>query len=141
MRYKKAALPPSVDTDDAETVTYDARPKTGAIITANKIKNKYEKMRAKNRSLPFDLGEIEQEDNINYVDDTSVADVNLNRNAAMAAKKVSEKYKDIRRKRKRVTVLEPVEEIRDPKRQKRDRKLVMMAAKKIRDKYKKLVLR
>ena len=59
-----------------------------------------------------------------------VADLNLNRNAAIAAKKISEKYGNIRRKRKRITV-EPIEEIRE---QKRDRKLVMMAAKKIRQK-------
>ena len=39
-------------------------------------------MRAKNNSLPFDLDEIE-----NYVDDIDIADVNLNRNAAIAAKK------------------------------------------------------
>ena len=39
------------------------------------------------------------------------------------------------------TVLEPAEEIREPKRQKRDRNLVMMAAKKIRNKYKKLRFR
>ena len=59
-----------------------------------------------------------------------VADLNLNRNPAIAAKKISEKYRNIRRKRKRITV-EPIEEIRQ---QKRDRKLVMMAAKKIRQK-------
>ena len=59
-----------------------------------------------------------------------VADLNLNRNAATAAKKISEKYRNIRRKRKRITV-EPIEEIRE---QKRDRKLVMMATKKIRQK-------
>ena len=68
----------------------------GAIITANKIKNKYKKMMAKNRPLPFDLHEIEQGDTIDYVDDTNVADINLNRNAAIAAKKISEKYKNIR---------------------------------------------
>ena len=59
-----------------------------------------------------------------------VADLNLNRNPAIAAKKISEKYRNIRRKRKRITV-KPIEEIRQ---QKRDRKLVMMAAKKIRQK-------
>ena len=59
-----------------------------------------------------------------------VADLNLNRNPAIAAKKISEKYRNIRRKRERITV-EPIEEIRQ---QKRDWKLVMMAAKKIRQK-------
>ena len=46
-----------------------------------------------------------------------VADVNLNRNIAIAAKKISEKYRHISRKRKRVTV-EPTEEIREQKRAK-----------------------
>ena len=45
---------------------------------------------------------------------TNIAYVNLNRNATIAAKKISEKYRNIRRKRKRVTVLEPIEEIRAP---------------------------
>ena len=139
--YKKAALPPPVDTDDTGTVTYTVAPKMGAIITANKIKNKYKKMMAKNRPLPFDLHEIEQGDTIDYVDDTNVADINLNRNAAIAAKKISEKYKNIRWKRNRVTALEPVEQIRGSKRQKGDRKLVMMAAKKMRNKDKKLRFR
>ena len=53
-------------------------------------------MMAKNRPLPFDLHEIEQGDTIDYVDDTNVADINLNRNAAIAAKKITEKYKNIR---------------------------------------------
>ena len=44
-------------------------------------------MRAKNNSLPFDLDEIEQVEIENYVDDIDIADVNLNRNAAIAAKK------------------------------------------------------
>ena len=59
MRYEKATLPLPVETDDAENVAYDVCQKTGAIITANEIKNKCKKMRAKNRSLPFDLDEIE----------------------------------------------------------------------------------
>ena len=44
-------------------------------------------MRAKNNSLSFDLDEIEQVEIENYVDDIDIADVNLNRNAAIAAKK------------------------------------------------------
>ena len=52
-------------------------------------------MRAKNSSLPFDLDEIEQAYTENYVDNTDIVDVNLNRNAAIAAKKISDKYKKI----------------------------------------------
>ena len=75
-------------------------------------------MRAKNRFLPFNLDDFEEAETVNYADDTSIADVNLNRNVTIAAKKTSEKYRNIRRKRKRVTVLELIEEIRAPKRSK-----------------------
>ena len=75
-------------------------------------------MRAKNRFLPFTLDDFEEAETVNYADDTSIADVNLNRNVTIASKKTSEKYRNIRRKRKRVTVLELIEEIRAPKRSK-----------------------
>ena len=63
MRYKK---PPALfnfrDIGDAESVVYDNNTRMedvnsnrGVLIIANKIKNKYKKMRTKNRSLPFDL--------------------------------------------------------------------------------------
>ena len=96
-------------------------------------------MRAKNNSLPFDLDEIEQLETKNYVDDVDIADVNLNRNAAIMARKTSEKYKKTLRKRKRTISIElPIE--KEPKRPKSNnsKKLVIMAAKKIRDKYKNL---
>lgn len=73
-------------------------------------------MRAKIRFLPFDVDDFEEAETVNYADDTSIADVILNRNATIAAKKTSEKYRNIRRKR--VTVLELIEEIREPKRSK-----------------------
>lgn len=65
-------------------------------------------MRAKNNSFPFDLDEIEQAYTENYVDDTDIADVNLKRNAAIAAKKISDKAKKICRKRKRDAPIEPI---------------------------------
>ena len=49
-------------------------------------------MRAKNHCLLFDLDEIEQAETENYVD-IDIADVNLNRNAAITLKKISDKYK------------------------------------------------
>ena len=63
MRYKKPPAPFSFrDIADAESVVYDNNTRMedvnsnrGVLIIANKIKNKYKKMRAKNRSLPFDL--------------------------------------------------------------------------------------
>ena len=109
MRYKK---PPSSFTftniADAESVAYDddtnlanVASNRGAIIAANKIKNKYKKMRIKNNSLPYDLDEIEQAYTENYSDDIDIADVNLNRNTAIGAKKISGKYKKIFRKKKK----------------------------------------
>ena len=47
-------------------------------------------MRAKNHCLLFDLDEIEQAETENYVD-IDIADVNLNRNAAITLKKISDK--------------------------------------------------
>ena len=54
-----------------------------------------------------------------------MSDVNLNINAAIAAKKISDKYKNIRRNRRFVTVIESIKEeipVRGPKILKRDRK-------------------
>ena len=54
-------------------------------------------------------------------------------------KKISNKYKKIRRKRKRARSVEPVEELpKRPKTINNSKNLVMMAPKKIRDKYKNL---
>ena len=66
-------------------------------------------------------------------------DLNLNRNATIAVKKISEKYQKIRRKRK---INEPTELIeKTPKKAKvstGSNKSALLAAKKIRDKYIKL---
>ena len=59
MRYKKLPLPFNFrDIADAESSVYtddrnmeDVTSNRGTMITANKIKNKYKKMRAKNNSL------------------------------------------------------------------------------------------
>ena len=63
------------------------------MLQAESIKNK-KQMRTKNFSLPFSLEEIEEAETENYNNDTDLADVNLNINAAMATKKISDKYKD-----------------------------------------------
>ena len=149
MRYKNSPLPFNFSgIADAESVLYnddrnmgDVSSNRGAMIAANKTKNKYKKMRAKNSSLlfDFDLDETEQAETANYVDDIDIANVNLNRNAAITPKKISDKYKKIRRKRKRARSVEPVEEApKRPKTNNNSKKLVMMGAKKIRDKYKNL---
>ena len=96
MRYKKLPLPFNFrDIADAESSVYtddrnmeDVTSNRGTMITANKIKNKYKKMRAKNNSLPFVLDEIEQAETENHVDNIDIANVTLNRNAAITAKKL-----------------------------------------------------
>ena len=109
MRYKNSPLPFNFSgIADAESVLCnddrnmeDVSSNRDAMIAANKTKNKYKKMRAKNNSIPFDLDETEQAETENYVDDIDIANVNLNRNAAITPKKISDKCKKIRRKRKR----------------------------------------
>lgn len=96
-------------------------------------------MRATNNSIPFDLDEIDQAYTENYVDDTDIADVNLNRYAAIAAKKISGKAKQIRRKRKRDAPIEPIRgPLKRPKTSAGSKRSAILAAKKISDKYKKL---
>ena len=41
-------------------------------------------------------------------EDTNIEDVNLNKNAILTAKKISDKYRNIRRKRKRAASPEPI---------------------------------
>ena len=67
-----------------------------------------------------------------------MSDVNLNINAAIAAKKISDKYKNICRKRRLVTVIELTKEeiaVWGPKKSKMD------MVKKVQNKYKKMRFR
>ena len=58
-------------------------------------------MRSKKQSLPFDLDDIADAESVSYNDDINLQDKNMNRNAIITAKKISDKYKNICRKRKR----------------------------------------
>ena len=126
--------------DDADTVAYDENTDLrdvlstkGAQIAANKISKKYKKMRARTQSFPFNLSDIADAETIDYNDDTNLQDVNMNRNTILAAQKISNKYKNIRRKRKRNASTEPIQiEIKKPKRS----KALRITAKKIKEKYK-----
>ena len=54
---------------------------------------------------------------IDYNDDTNLQDVNMNRNTILAAQNISNKYKNIRRKRKRNASPEPIQiEMKKPER-------------------------
>ena len=101
MRYKKPPQTFLADEEDIETIDYndgtsfdDVISNRSSFIAANKIKNKHKKIRAKKIFLPFDLDEIEQAETVNYVDDTHVNDVRLNKNAKIAAKKIVDKAKE-----------------------------------------------
>ena len=140
MRYKKPPPPFNfrelADAESEEPQIRDVLSKKSTQIAANKISDKYKKIRAKNRA------ELAEADTITYVDnDMDMSDVNLNINAAIAAKKISDKYKNIRRKRRLVTVIEPIKEEIPVRGQNRDRKILMEAAKKVQNKYKKMHFR
>lgn len=63
-------------------------------------------MRNKKQSIPFDLEDIPDHEIISYNDGIILQDTNMNKNTILAAKKISDKYKNIRRKRKRTTNIE-----------------------------------
>ena len=147
MRSKRPLLPFNLnDLAEEESIVYnddrnmnDVRLNNNANIAANRISKKYKKVRAKNFNLPFRLEEIEEAETEKHNNDTDLADVNLNINAAVAAKKICDKYKKICRKRKRDAPIEPMEG--PPKRPKTiadSKRLTMLAAKRISGKYKKL---
>ena len=98
MRYKK---PPSnflVDEADIETIDYndgsdeDMLAKESIAIAANKVFDRYKKEQTENN--------LYEAETINYADDTNLANVRENKNAKIAAKKISEKYKRLAPKRK-----------------------------------------
>ena len=87
MRYKK--LPPTflVDEADIETIDYndgsdkDMFARESIVIAANKIVDRYKKEQAENN--------LNEAETINYVDDTNLADVRENKNAKIAAKRIT----------------------------------------------------
>ena len=65
-------------------------------------------MRARTQSFPFNLLDIADAETADYNDDTNLQDVNMNRNIILTAQKISNKYKNIRRKRKRNASPKPI---------------------------------
>ena len=78
---------------------------------------------------------LKDAETINYLDDTHLEDVRENKNLKMAAKKISDKYKKIRRKREAATsvpILHKISEGFVPKDSKKQRdKAALIVAKKI----------
>ena len=139
MRYEKP--PPSflVDEADVERTDYnndsdeDMFAKESIVIAANKIFHKYKKERAENN--------LDEAETISYVEDTNLADVKENKNAKIAAKKITEKYKRLSFKRKRESVPKTVtiEGFQNPsKKRKNTTNSAILTARNIAKKYKKL---
>ena len=96
-------------------------------------------MRSKTQSLQFNLLDIADTDTVDYNDDTNLEDPNMNKNAILVAKKISDKYRTICRKRKTARNPEPIEsERKRPKTSSLSSKSARTAEKKISEKYKKL---
>ena len=92
-------------------------------------------MKARTKSFPFNLSDIADGETIDYNDNTNLQDVNMDRNTILAAQKITSKYKNIRRKRRRNASPEPIQiEIKKAKRN----KVLGITAKKMKDKYKRL---
>ena len=88
---------------------------------------------------------LEDTKTINYVDDLDLKDVRENKNLKISAKKISDKYKKIRRKRKPLISTQDFHKISktfvptNNKKEKKQRdKATLTAARKISRKYKKL---
>ena len=87
MQYKKPPPPfnfrESADAESEEPQIRHVLSKKSTQIAANKISDKHKKVRVKNKT------ELAEVDTITYVDnDMDMSDVNLNINAAIAAKKL-----------------------------------------------------
>ena len=139
IRYKKPPPTFLVDAADVETTDYsndsdeDMFAKESIVIAANKIFHKYKKERAENN--------LDEAETISYVEDTNLADVKENKNAKIAAKKITEKYKRLSFKRKRESVPKTVtiEGFQNPsKKRKNTTNSAILTARNIAKKYKKL---
>ena len=82
---------------DNDTNLGDVSSSKGARISAKKISQKYRNMRTKTQPLPFKLSDVVDADTADYNEDTNIQDVNLNRNAILTTKKISDKYRNISR--------------------------------------------
>ena len=72
------------------------------------ISERYKKIRTNAKSLPLNLSDVADADTVDYNEDVNIQDVNLNRNTILTTKKISNKYKNIRRKIKRAVSPEPI---------------------------------
>ena len=140
-----------VNEQDIDTIDYDEPQEDlfageSIINAANKVIDfKQFKKEQEKRLQEYNDQLLNDAETINYVDDINLNDVRENKNLKMTAKKISNKYKKIRRKRKAATSVLSLHKISEtfvPTGNKRSKKQVdkaaLIAAKKISKKYKKL---
>ena len=111
--------PPRTETDfdDLETIDYNndtnisvlndiassSKKNRNTKKAAKKILQKYKKIAQKKTPLPFNLTDVADTETVDYNNDTNINDVLSSKSAEIAAKKISGKYRKIR-KRKRINV-------------------------------------
>ena len=116
----------------------------GILAVASKVFDfgKYQKEQASALD-PFNKlkaeNDLEQAETINYVDDLNLDDARENKNARIAAKNISDKYRKIRKRKRPKHPTVTFEGFRKPtKKRKRSRKSALITARNISKKYKNL---
>ena len=137
MRYKKPPPTHLVDEADIEITDYndgcdeDMFAEESIVIAANKIFDRYKKEHAENN--------LDEAETINYVDDIALVDVRENKNAKIAAEKITEKYKRLACKKKlKPTPAVAIDGFLNPsKNRKNTTKSAIMTSRNVGKKYKK----
>ena len=151
-KYKNLKKPKKtylVNEEDLETINYD-EPQEGffagesILAAANKVLDFDEFKREQERKLQEHNDQLMNDaETINYVDDIDLEDVRDNKNLKITAKKISDKYRKLRKRKATVSVpkLHKITETFVPADKKNKRqvdKAALIAAKNISRKYKKI---
>lgn len=80
------------------------------LAPVKKIIQKYKKMRSKKKPLPFNLLDVTDVKTVGYNNNTNLKDVASNKGAIIAAKEISDKYKNIRDRKIKIK-LQPYHEM------------------------------
>ena len=151
-KYKNLKKPKKtylVDEEDLETINYDEPQKDllkgESILEAwNKLLD-YDKFKKQQEEAiqGFNDQLINDAETIKYADDVNLEDVKENKNLKIAAKKISDKYRKLRKRRAAVSVpeLHKIAEAfvqPDKKKKRQIDKTILLAAKNISKKYKKI---
>ena len=149
-RPKKTYL---VNEEDLEIIDYNDEPqedlfKRDSIISAaNKVFdfNKFKKQQ-EDAIKNFNENLLENAETINYIDNINLDDVKDNKNLKITAKKISDKYRKLRKRKatkRDQQIQEIIEEFKLPEKRKKRQtdKAALLAAKKISKKYKNIRFR